>query len=71
MEKRVRKVRRIVRRAPKGKGKGRGKGKGKRRRLHGRGTLAFLASLTGPQCEDIFLGAGKNRRRTSGKGQGR
>eukprot|EP00959_Pyramimonas_sp_CCMP1952_P441742 9248158-Pyramimonas_sp.AAC.1 len=46
----VRRVRRIVRRSL--KGKGRSKGKGKRRRLHGRGTLAFLAPLTGPQLED-------------------
>eukprot|EP00959_Pyramimonas_sp_CCMP1952_P375911 7873488-Pyramimonas_sp.AAC.1 len=45
-----------------GKGKGRSKGKGKRRRLHGRGILAVLASLTGPHYEDIFLGAD-----TSGK----
>eukprot|EP00959_Pyramimonas_sp_CCMP1952_P363122 7603815-Pyramimonas_sp.AAC.1 len=54
MKKPVRKARRILQRALKGKCKGRGKGKGKRRRLHGRGILAFLASLTGPQYEDIF-----------------
>eukprot|EP00959_Pyramimonas_sp_CCMP1952_P239035 4995599-Pyramimonas_sp.AAC.1 len=46
-------------------------GKGRRRRLHGRGMLAFLASLPGPQCEDMFPGAGGGRGRTSGKGQGR
>eukprot|EP00959_Pyramimonas_sp_CCMP1952_P289770 6060307-Pyramimonas_sp.AAC.1 len=33
--------------------------------------LAFLASLTGPQCEEMFLVAGRNRRRASGKGWGR
>eukprot|EP00959_Pyramimonas_sp_CCMP1952_P018516 391117-Pyramimonas_sp.AAC.1 len=71
MKKPARKVRRVVRRALKGEDKGRGKGRGKRRRLHGRGRLAVLASLTGPQYEDIFLGAGRNRRRTSGKGNGR
>eukprot|EP00959_Pyramimonas_sp_CCMP1952_P101084 2114556-Pyramimonas_sp.AAC.1 len=42
-----------------------------RRRMHGRGTLAFLASLTGPQHEEMFLGTGRNRRHTSGKGKGR
>eukprot|EP00959_Pyramimonas_sp_CCMP1952_P093575 1958265-Pyramimonas_sp.AAC.1 len=52
MKKPIRKVRRMVRRTLKGKGKGRSKGKGKRRRLHGRGILAFLASLTGPQYEE-------------------
>eukprot|EP00959_Pyramimonas_sp_CCMP1952_P273860 5724300-Pyramimonas_sp.AAC.1 len=62
MKKPVREVQRIVRRALRGKSKGPGEGKGKRRRLHGRGVLAFLASLTGPQYEDMFLGAGRNRR---------
>eukprot|EP00959_Pyramimonas_sp_CCMP1952_P161536 3377907-Pyramimonas_sp.AAC.1 len=33
--------------------------------------LIFLASLTGPPYEEIFLGAGRNRRHTSGKGKGR
>eukprot|EP00959_Pyramimonas_sp_CCMP1952_P459007 9477554-Pyramimonas_sp.AAC.1 len=65
------KVRRIVRRSLKGKGKGRSKGKGERRRLHGRGTLAFLASLTGLQREEMLLGTGRNRRHASGKGKGR
>eukprot|EP00959_Pyramimonas_sp_CCMP1952_P160459 3356040-Pyramimonas_sp.AAC.1 len=67
MKKPVRKARRIARRAITGKGKGRGKGRGKRRRLHGRGTLAFRAPLTGPQYEGTFLGAGRNRRHASGE----
>eukprot|EP00959_Pyramimonas_sp_CCMP1952_P414907 8693229-Pyramimonas_sp.AAC.1 len=71
MKKPVRKVPRTTRRAPGGKGKGRGKGKGKRRRLHGRGRLAFLASPTGPQYEEMFQGASRNGRHTSGKGKGR
>eukprot|EP00959_Pyramimonas_sp_CCMP1952_P020342 429272-Pyramimonas_sp.AAC.2 len=71
MKKPVRKVRRIVRRALKGKGRRRTKGKGKRRRLHGTGTLAVFASLTGPQYEGMFLGTGRNRRHTSGKDKGR
>eukprot|EP00959_Pyramimonas_sp_CCMP1952_P070849 1479676-Pyramimonas_sp.AAC.1 len=71
MRKLVRKVRRTIRRALREKGKGRGKGKGERRRLHGRGMVAVLASLTGPQCGESFLGASSNRRRTSGKGKGR
>eukprot|EP00959_Pyramimonas_sp_CCMP1952_P393550 8246167-Pyramimonas_sp.AAC.1 len=54
MKKPVRRARRMARRTLKGKGKGRSKGKGKRRRLHGRGILAFLASLTGPQHEETF-----------------
>eukprot|EP00959_Pyramimonas_sp_CCMP1952_P104817 2190886-Pyramimonas_sp.AAC.1 len=69
MKQPVRKVRRIARRALEGKGNGRSKGKGGRRRLHGRGILAFLASLTGPQHEEMFLGAGRNRSHTSGKRQ--
>eukprot|EP00959_Pyramimonas_sp_CCMP1952_P078723 1645762-Pyramimonas_sp.AAC.1 len=48
MKKPVRKVRRMARRTLEGKGEGRSRGKGKRRRLHGRGILAFLASLTRP-----------------------
>eukprot|EP00959_Pyramimonas_sp_CCMP1952_P058558 1222905-Pyramimonas_sp.AAC.1 len=32
--------------------------------------LAFLLSLTGPQYEERILGAGRNRRHTSGKGKG-
>eukprot|EP00959_Pyramimonas_sp_CCMP1952_P177340 3706881-Pyramimonas_sp.AAC.1 len=67
----VRRVRRIVRRSLQGKGKGRSKGRGKRRGLHGTGALAFLASLTGPQYEEVFVGTGRNRRHTSGKGKGR
>eukprot|EP00959_Pyramimonas_sp_CCMP1952_P101864 2130707-Pyramimonas_sp.AAC.1 len=63
----VRRVRRMARRTLREKGEGRSKGKGKRRRLHGRGVLAFLASLTGPQHEDMFLGAGRNRRHASGE----
>eukprot|EP00959_Pyramimonas_sp_CCMP1952_P377695 7911451-Pyramimonas_sp.AAC.1 len=69
LEKPVRRARRMARRTLKGKGKGRSKGKGKRRRLHGRSILAFLASLTGPQYEEMFFGAGS--RHTSGKGKGR
>eukprot|EP00959_Pyramimonas_sp_CCMP1952_P323852 6777681-Pyramimonas_sp.AAC.1 len=61
----------MARRTLKGEGTGRSKGKGKRRRLHGRGILTPLASLTGPQYEEMFLGAGRNRRHTSGKGKGR
>eukprot|EP00959_Pyramimonas_sp_CCMP1952_P373421 7820464-Pyramimonas_sp.AAC.1 len=71
MKKPVRRVRRIARRSLKEKGKGRSKGKGKRRRSHGRGVLAFQASPTGPQYEELFLGIGRNRRQTSGKGKGR
>eukprot|EP00959_Pyramimonas_sp_CCMP1952_P439278 9195769-Pyramimonas_sp.AAC.1 len=71
MKKPVRRARRIARRSLRGKGKGRSKGTCERRRLHGRGTLAFLASLTRPQYEDVFLGTGRNRRHTSGKGRGR
>eukprot|EP00959_Pyramimonas_sp_CCMP1952_P021451 452339-Pyramimonas_sp.AAC.1 len=71
MKKPVRKVRRIVRRPFEGTGKGRSNGKGQRRRLHGRGILAFLASLTGPQHEEMCLGTSRNRRHTSGKGKGR
>eukprot|EP00959_Pyramimonas_sp_CCMP1952_P346982 7267303-Pyramimonas_sp.AAC.1 len=71
MKKPVRRVRRMARRTLKGKGEGRSKGKGERRRLHGRGVLAFLASLTGPQHEEMFLGAGRNRWHASGKGKGR
>eukprot|EP00959_Pyramimonas_sp_CCMP1952_P302271 6324569-Pyramimonas_sp.AAC.1 len=71
MKKSVRRARRMVRRTHKGRGKGRSKGKGKRWRLHGRGILAFLASLTGLQYEELFLGAGRNRRNTPGKGTGR
>eukprot|EP00959_Pyramimonas_sp_CCMP1952_P260044 5436811-Pyramimonas_sp.AAC.1 len=66
MKKPVREARRIARRALEGEGKGRGEGKGKWQRLHGRGTLAFLASITGPQYEEVFLGAVRNRRHTSG-----
>eukprot|EP00959_Pyramimonas_sp_CCMP1952_P076771 1604345-Pyramimonas_sp.AAC.1 len=54
MKKPVKRVRRMARRTLKGRGKGRSKGKGKRRRLHGRGIPAFLASLTGPQHEDML-----------------
>eukprot|EP00959_Pyramimonas_sp_CCMP1952_P099814 2087043-Pyramimonas_sp.AAC.1 len=68
MKKPVQMVGRIARRSPKGKGKGRSKGKGNRRRLHGRGILAFLASLTGPQHEEMYLGTGRNRGHASGRG---
>eukprot|EP00959_Pyramimonas_sp_CCMP1952_P093714 1960985-Pyramimonas_sp.AAC.1 len=71
MKKPVRRVRRIVRRSRKGKGKGRSKGKGRRRRLHGRCILAFLASLIGPQYEEVLLGTGRSRRQASGKGKER
>eukprot|EP00959_Pyramimonas_sp_CCMP1952_P019434 410591-Pyramimonas_sp.AAC.1 len=67
MKKPIRKVRRTVRRTLKGKGKGRSKGRGECRRLHGRGILAFLASLTGPQYGEMLLGAGRNCMHTSGK----
>eukprot|EP00959_Pyramimonas_sp_CCMP1952_P310652 6501079-Pyramimonas_sp.AAC.1 len=70
MKKPVRRARRTARRTLKGRGKGRSRGKGKRRRLHGRGILAFLASLSGSQHEEMFLGAGRHRRHTSGKGKG-
>eukprot|EP00959_Pyramimonas_sp_CCMP1952_P006582 137550-Pyramimonas_sp.AAC.1 len=53
------------------RGKGPGKGEGKRRRLHGRSVPAFLASVTGPQDGELFLGAGRGRRRASGHGKGR
>eukprot|EP00959_Pyramimonas_sp_CCMP1952_P167042 3490914-Pyramimonas_sp.AAC.1 len=33
--------------------------------------FAFLASFTGLHYEERFLGAGRDRRRTSGKGKGR
>ena len=71
MKKPIRKVRRTIRREFGRKGKG--KGKGKRRRLHGRGVLAFLASLPDPEYEEILFGKGKakGRNNTSGKGKGR
>eukprot|EP00959_Pyramimonas_sp_CCMP1952_P398156 8342084-Pyramimonas_sp.AAC.1 len=47
IEKPVRWVRRAVRRVLGSQGKG--------TRLHDRGIPPFLASLTEPQCEDIFL----------------
>ena len=59
MKKPIRKVRRTTRREFGRKGKG--KGKGKRRRLHGRGVLAFLASLPDPEYEEILFGKGKVR----------
>eukprot|EP00959_Pyramimonas_sp_CCMP1952_P363919 7620482-Pyramimonas_sp.AAC.1 len=71
MKKPVRRVRRVARRSLIRKGKGRSKGKAKRWRLHGRCIIAFLASLTGPQHEEMFLGTGRNRRHASGKGNGR
>eukprot|EP00959_Pyramimonas_sp_CCMP1952_P317988 6654371-Pyramimonas_sp.AAC.1 len=49
----VRRVIRIARRSLKGRGNGRSIGKGERRRLHGRGIPAALASLTGPQYEEM------------------
>ena len=71
MKKPVRKIRRTIRREFGRKGKG--KGKGKRRRLHGRGVLAFLASLPDADYEEILFGKGKGkgRRNSSGKGKGR
>ena len=73
MKKPVRKIRRTIRREFGRKGKG--KGKGKRRRLHGRGVLAFLASLPDTEYEEVLFGKGKGkgkgRRNTSGKGKGR
>ena len=74
MKKPIRRVRRAVRRAFQHKGKSRGKGK--RRRLHGRGVLAYLTSLTYIEFEEVLFGGrgkgrGKGRRTTTGKGKGR
>eukprot|EP00959_Pyramimonas_sp_CCMP1952_P413663 8667517-Pyramimonas_sp.AAC.1 len=71
MKKPARMARRAIRRALRGKGKCRGKGECQRRRLQGRGALAFLAPLTGPQDIAKFLGADRRRRHASWKGKGR
>eukprot|EP00959_Pyramimonas_sp_CCMP1952_P369536 7740321-Pyramimonas_sp.AAC.1 len=61
----IRKARRTIRRAL------RGKSKCKRRRLHGRGRSAILAPFIRPQHEELFLSAGRARRRVAGRGAGR
>ena len=74
MKKPVRRVRRAVRRAFRQRGTSRGKGK--RRRLHGRGVISYLTSLTDIEFEEVlFGGRGKGRGKgilnTTGKGKGR